>query len=69
MIENDFISQAKSHRYQAWNNQLGQSILSGEQSLASLAAIALDNKLALNMFRDNKSCLKIKLMVFCLNKL
>ncbi len=46
MIENDFISQAKSHRYQAWNNQLGQSILSGEQSLASLAAIALDNKLA-----------------------
>lgn len=46
ILENDFIKTAQARRYQGWNNNLGQSILNGNQSLASLAKVAVDNNLA-----------------------
>lgn len=45
MIEKDFLANAKQQRYAGWNADLGQSILSGKQSLESLAALTQQQQL------------------------
>ncbi|MGQ8366664.1 xylose isomerase [Glaciecola sp. 1036] len=45
MIENDFIAQTKSDRYQGWDQDLGKQILNGDLSLEALAGLANDKQL------------------------
>jgi xylose isomerase len=45
MIENDFIAAKRTERYAGWEKDLGQSILTGKQSLESLAKHTTDNNL------------------------
>ena len=43
LLESDFLAAKVSERYAGWNGQLGKGILSGKQSLESLAGIAQDS--------------------------
>ncbi len=45
IIENDFLAETKAKRYAGWDDAMGQQILSGEYSLASLADLATRSNL------------------------
>lgn len=42
LLDNDFLASKVSERYAGWNGDLGKGILSGRQSLESLAGVALN---------------------------
>ena len=46
MVEHDFLGDFRSQRYANWNSELGQTILKGEHSLATLAGLATEQGLA-----------------------
>jgi xylose isomerase len=45
ILENDFIADKLSQRYEGWGQHFGQSILNGQQNLESLASHTLSNSL------------------------
>jgi xylose isomerase len=45
LIEDAALSNFVENRYAGWKKELGQSIMSGEQSLESLSKFVLDNNL------------------------
>jgi xylose isomerase len=45
ILENDFIANKVSQRYEGWGQNFGQSILSGQQSLETLASHTVDKNL------------------------
>ena len=46
MVEHDFLGDFRNQRYAKWNSGLGQAILEGGHSLATLTALASERGLA-----------------------
>jgi xylose isomerase len=55
ILENDFIADKISQRYQGWGQKFGQSILNGRHNLVSIASHTVNNNFNLNMSVVSKS--------------